>query len=87
MAPILAVVLAAVVTAASQASSTAGSIVGCMADILNQRLPGAAVVAKGGGVERTTVADNSGCYELKDLPPASVQSDCTPGRVRQCHAG
>jgi hypothetical protein len=31
------------------------------------------VVAKGGGVERTTLADNAGCYELKELPPASYR--------------
>jgi Carboxypeptidase regulatory-like domain len=73
MASILAVVLAATVTAASQASSTAGSIVGCMSDMMSQPLPGAAVAAKGGAVERATVADKSGCYELKDLPPASYR--------------
>jgi hypothetical protein len=67
---LLGVVLTAIVTGAPQASSTAGSIVGCVSDIMNQRLPGAGVVAKSGGVERTAVADNSGCYELKDLPPA-----------------
>jgi hypothetical protein len=44
-----------------------------MSDTLRQKLPGATVVAKGGGVQRTTVADSDGCYELKDLPPASYR--------------
>lgn len=68
-----AVVLAAAVTVAAQGPSTAGSVVGCMSDTVRQRLPGATVVAKGGGVQRTTVADSDGCYELKDLPPASYR--------------
>jgi hypothetical protein len=72
MIPILAVVLAAAVMAAPQESGTAGSIVGCMSDML-QRLPGVTVAAVGSGVKRTTVADSAGCYELKDLPPASYR--------------
>ena len=73
MVPIFAVVLTAAVTVAPQTPSTAGAIAGCMSDPTNQRVPGATVVAKGSGVERTTVTDHSGCYELKDLPPASYR--------------
>ncbi len=40
---------------------------------MRQQLPGATVVAKGGGLQRTTVADRAGCYELTDLPPASYR--------------
>jgi len=56
-----------------QESATAGSIVGCVSDTAGQRLPSATVVAKGGGLQRTVVADGAGCYELKDLPPASYR--------------
>jgi hypothetical protein len=72
MMPILAAVLAAAVMVAAQASSTAGSIVGCVSDPM-QRLPRATVVVKSGGLERITVADSAGCYELKDLPPGSYR--------------
>jgi hypothetical protein len=68
-----AVALAAAVMVDAQGPGTAGSIVGCMSDSVRQRLPGATVVAKGGGVQRTTAADSRGCYELKDLPPASYR--------------
>jgi hypothetical protein len=44
-----------------------------MSDTTTQRVPGATIVAKSGGVRRTTVADAAGCYELKDLPPASYR--------------
>ena len=64
-----AVALAAAAMVDAQGQSTAGSIVGCMSDPARQQLPGATVVAKGGGTQRTTVADRDGCYELKDLPP------------------
>jgi hypothetical protein len=70
----LALIIVATVPVVPQTLSTAGSIVGCITDIVNnQRLPGATVVAKGGGVGRTAVAGDSGCYELKDLPPASYR--------------
>ena len=69
MMPTPALLLAAAMTIAAQGAGTAGSIVGCMADIIGQRLPGVAVIAKSGSVQRTTVADSSGCFELKDLPP------------------
>jgi hypothetical protein len=58
---------------ALQASITSSSINGCMSDVQSRPVPGATVVAKGGGVERNTVADHAGCYELKDLPPASYR--------------
>ena len=47
-----------------------GSIVGCIRDTTQQSLPGTAVVAKGNGIQRSTVTDGAGCYELKDLPLA-----------------
>jgi hypothetical protein len=68
-----AIVLAAGVQVAAQTPATAGSLVGCMSDTMTHRVPGATIVAKSGGVQRTTVADAAGCYELKDLPPASYR--------------
>ncbi len=53
---------------AAQQSAATGSIAGCMSDIVNQRIPGTTVLAKGSGLERTARTDDSGCYELKDLP-------------------
>jgi hypothetical protein len=73
MMPMLAFVLAAAVTLAAQGSSAAGSIVGCVSDTTRQRVPGATVVAKGAGIQRITVADSAGCYEMKDLPPSSYR--------------
>jgi hypothetical protein len=73
MTPILALVLTAAAMVGAQESGTAGSIVGCMSDTTRQPLPGATVVAKSGGVQRTAVADSAGCFELKDLPPASYR--------------
>jgi hypothetical protein len=72
MIPTLAVVLAAAVMAAPQESGAPGSVAGCISDTL-QRFPGVTVVAVGRGVRRTTVSDSAGCYELKDLPPASYR--------------
>jgi hypothetical protein len=69
----VAIVLATGVQVANQAPVAVGSILGCVTDTMRQRLPGATVVAKGGGVQQTTVADRGGCYELKDLPPASYR--------------
>jgi hypothetical protein len=68
-----ATVLANAMMVAAQETSTAGSIVGCMSDDARQRLPGAWVVARSGGVQRKAVTDSLGCYELKDLPPASYR--------------
>ena len=73
MVPILAVVLTAAAALATQESGRAGSIVGCVSDTTRQQLPGATVVAKGGGLQRRTVADSAGCYALNDLPPASYR--------------
>jgi hypothetical protein len=71
--PIYAIVLAAVLQVAAQMPATAGSLVGCMSDTTTLRVPGATIVAKSGGVQKTTVADAAGCYELKDLPPATYR--------------
>jgi len=68
--PILAFALTAAVMATTQGSSPVGSIVGCVVDTMLQGLPRVTVVAKGGGVRRTTVADSTGCYELNNLPAA-----------------
>jgi Carboxypeptidase regulatory-like domain len=68
-----AIVLAAAVQVAAPTPAAAGSLVGCMSDTTTQRVPGATIVAKTGGVQRTTVADGAGCYELKDLPPATYR--------------
>jgi hypothetical protein len=40
---------------------------------MKQRVPGVTVVAKTGGVQRTTTADAGGCYELRDLPIGSYR--------------
>jgi hypothetical protein len=69
----LAVVLAAAVTVASQAPDAAGSIAGCASDAMGERLPGLTVLAKAGRVEQTVRTDTSGCYELRELPPASYR--------------
>src|SRR5262249_45594151 len=64
--------LAAVVVAAQGTTMTA-SIAGCILDTMQQPLPGATVVAKADGmqrIQRSTVTDGAGCYELKDLPLA-----------------
>ncbi len=68
MTPLLAVVLAGSVTIGSHTSTQAGSIVGCMSDITRKPVPGGTVTAKADGLERTTMADKSGCYALRDLP-------------------
>ena len=73
MTPIHAVVVAVALMVGAQGSSTAGSIVGCISDTRGQPLPRATVAATGAGVQRSTVADNAGCYELKDLPAASYR--------------
>jgi len=69
-----AVVLAGTLGMAAQQPRPVGSIVGCLSDtVLQQRLPGATVVAKGSGAQHTTVTGRDGCYELKDLPPAAYR--------------
>jgi len=55
---------------AAQGSTMTGSIVGCIRDTTQQPLPGATVVATGNVIQRSTVTDVTGCYELKDLPLA-----------------
>jgi Carboxypeptidase regulatory-like domain len=40
---------------------------------MKQQLPGVTVVAKTGGVERTTTADAGGCDELRDLPTGAYR--------------
>jgi hypothetical protein len=71
---ILAVILSAAGVVAAQGPSAPGSVAGCISDSMrHERLPGATVVAKGGGVQRSAEADSSGCYELRDLPPATYR--------------
>jgi len=69
----LTVILALALQVPPQAPSTAGSLVGCASDTTMQRLPGVFVVAKSAGVQRTTTADTSGCYEFRDLPTGSYR--------------
>jgi len=57
----------------AQASSTTGVIAGCVTDPIMQRLRGTTIVATGAGVKRTTMADTSGCYELRDMPPGAYR--------------
>jgi hypothetical protein len=71
--PMLAFALTAAVMVSTQGSRTTGSIVGCVVDTMRQGLPRVTVVATGGGLHRTTVADSAGCYELNNLPPASYR--------------
>lgn len=73
VATVLAVVSAAAVMVGSQAPDGAGSVAGCAIEVSGERLPGVTVLAKAGRVERTAVTDTSGCYELRDLPPASYR--------------
>lgn len=65
--PMLATVLAAALVAVQ--GTMTGSIAGCVRDA-QQPLPGATVVAKGNGIQRSAVTDGAGCYELNDLPLA-----------------
>ena len=69
----LAIALTANLAMAAQQPGATGSIAGCMSDIVNQRIPGTTVLAKGGGLERTARTDDSGCYELTDLPVGSYR--------------
>ena len=71
---------------AAQGSTMTGSIVGCIRDTTQQPLPGATVVATGNVIQRSTVTDVTGCYELKRSAAGAVQGDRTPGSVRQRHA-
>jgi len=68
-----AIVLAGALGVSAQQPGAVGSIAGCLSDITHQALPGAAVIAKGGGVQRTTETGRDGCYDLKDLPVASYR--------------
>ena len=69
----LAAILALGVQAAPQVPSGVGSLVGCASDAMRQQLPGVTIVAKAGRVERTTTADASGCFQLRDLPAGSYR--------------
>src|SRR5690242_16276176 len=55
---------------AAQGPTMTGSISGCILDTMQQPLPGTTVVAKADGIQRSTVTDRVGCYELKALPLA-----------------
>lgn len=57
----------------AQAPSTTGTIAGCVTDPIMQRLRGTTIVATGARVKRMTMADASGCYELRDMPPGSYR--------------
>lgn len=50
-----------------------GSLVGCASDAMNQRIPGATVVATTGRVHWNTTTDAGGCYKLTDLPIGSYR--------------
>ena len=69
VAPVMGQNLTAAIVA-TQGSTMTGSIAGCIVDTMQQPLPGATVVAKGNGIQRSTVTNGAGCYELKDLPLA-----------------
>src|SRR5437016_1278256 len=64
-----AIVFAAAIQVAAQIPSIGSSIVGCVSDATTQRIPGATIILKGRGVERTTTTDTTGCYALEELPP------------------
>ena len=68
-----ALTLAVTVLAIPQTARTGGSLSGCMSNSMTERLPGATVVAKAGGIQRTTVAEADGCYDLNDLPPGTYR--------------
>ena len=69
----LAAILALAIQGPPEVPSSAGSLVGCVSDTMMQRLPGVTVVAKAGHVQRATMADAGGCYELRDLPIGSYR--------------
>jgi len=70
-------IFAAILTVAlhgpPQAALSSGSLVGCATDMMKQRLPGVAIVAKAGRVQSTTTADPGGCYEMRHLPVGSYR--------------
>ncbi len=51
----------------------APSIAGCIRDLAGYGIPGVTLVAKGSGVERTAKSNATGCYEFRDLAPASYR--------------
>jgi hypothetical protein len=57
----------------AQAAAATGALTGCVRDTFGHGLPGATVLARGGGVQRSAVADATGCFELKDLPVATYR--------------
>jgi hypothetical protein len=69
----LAIVVTTLAQAAGQTAPDAGSLAGCISDASGQRLPGVTILAQLPGVRRTTEADTTGCYELKDLGPGSYR--------------
>jgi len=69
----VAIVLAALSHTAGQTAADTGSLAGCILDAAQQRLPGVTIVAQSAGIRRTTEADTTGCYELKDLGPGSYR--------------
>ena len=64
--PIVAIAITATLVMAAPQQTATGVIAGCISDI-NRPVP-AAVRAKGADVKRTTRADASGCYDIRDLP-------------------
>jgi hypothetical protein len=69
----LAIVVTTLAQAAGQTAPDAGSLAGCISDASGQRLPGVTILAQLPGVRRTTEADTTGCYGLKDLGPGSYR--------------
>ena len=66
----IALMTAVQVTAQTPAT---GSLAGCISDSSGYRVPGVTIVVKASGIQRRTEADTTGCYELKDLAPASYR--------------
>jgi hypothetical protein len=51
----------------------AASIAGCIVDAAGNGIPGVTLAVKGNGVERTARSNRTGCYNFRDLPPASYR--------------
>lgn len=60
--------VAIVCTSAPAFGQTTGSVTGCFTDQINQPLPRVTVSLSAQGKRMTTLADDRGCYEFRELP-------------------
>jgi carboxypeptidase family protein len=67
------ITLMTAVRVAAQTPATA-ALAGCISDAAGSRVPGVTIVVKASGVaQRQTTTDTTGCYDRRDLAPASYR--------------